>query len=566
MRRLWSLRSAQRSFGPVLGVATMALRLLKKFDELDQKERVLTGMRRSRFSKLLSNPDRRKRPQSAGPARRRTDHISCSVKSSTRPHSAQVGRRRPPNVGKKRESKPSHRRPVSASRYRSHGRSTSPKNLPLAPEVENVFGSKVQDSEHEETDAMDVGRSYERPGTTRTITVRQRPASAGALRVRSDQFGGQQDHRSQNIRTGWDRRSLQRGARRRTPGSIGESRAAISHRIIQPQFYFLRVNMKGIVTAPETKCFDVQITDLTSEDRHTHWYTDISVDRSGHLVFRPGELVGVKSSKSTRTVISPIHDFPWVTSILQMYGHAIRIEVFSQDGLYQTLLLDRCAYYGKFDPSIVALAQARVAQPLSPEEQVANASGVGLKKKNVRPTTAPASRIRRDVSPIRSPKQQPAAADRLGSTSPNNGNYGFFSPSAGNVRPPRLAGPGSLKEQKQRVDSPPNSETPQELLITTFKDQSPSSTGPHAKVKVDVPMSPHFGGAPMTSPNIGVSGWMPERAREDVKLEVEGFEALTQYRKQIIEKMKFTQAEAASRDRPRAPLKLPHATVRLSTE
>ena len=125
--QLVSLSSAQLFFGQVLYAATMALRLLKKFDELDQKERALTGMRRSRFSKLLSNPDRRKRPQSAGPARRATDHVPRPVKSSTRPHSAHVGRRRPPNVGKKRVSTPFHRRPVSASRKRAQGRSTSPK-------------------------------------------------------------------------------------------------------------------------------------------------------------------------------------------------------------------------------------------------------------------------------------------------------------------------------------------------------------------------------------------------------------------------------------------------------
>jgi hypothetical protein len=70
----------------------MALRLLKKFDELDKKERVLTGIRRSKFSKLTSNPERLKRPQSAGPGRRPSGSMESSSKSSKRPQSAHVGR------------------------------------------------------------------------------------------------------------------------------------------------------------------------------------------------------------------------------------------------------------------------------------------------------------------------------------------------------------------------------------------------------------------------------------------------------------------------------------------
>ena len=60
-----------------------------------------------------------------------------------------------------------------------------------------------------------------------------------------------------------------------------------------------------------------------------------------------------------------------------MYGHAVRVQVYEQQGHFQTMFIDRCAYYGKADPAISAMSKSY--------EQSSLVHGISLKKKKQRP-------------------------------------------------------------------------------------------------------------------------------------------------------------------------------------
>ena len=109
----------------------MALRVLKKFDELDVKEVMLTGRRRP----FASGAKRRERPKSASVRGRRNDP-SSAFPNRERRHRGQ-------------RSKSSSRRPQSAGPSRKHRElgafrkaHVSPSGRPEAPEVDNIFGGR----------------------------------------------------------------------------------------------------------------------------------------------------------------------------------------------------------------------------------------------------------------------------------------------------------------------------------------------------------------------------------------------------------------------------------------
>ena len=488
----------------------MALRLLKKFDELDRKERILTGTRRSRYKRLTDNPDRRtarshrRRPQSAGVPVRRVGG-SRNSRRSQRPQSAIPQRRARP-----RSAIGTRGRPVAFRRQ--DGGPVSPKNRPAAPEVENVFGG-----------GKDVGSKQGGNGAKPPPAARRpRPASAGPLRIRTDRFGGGGHARKRNDRKlvsssckGWNRNMLTRGSSFKAPGSIGETKVDISRRIVHPQFYFLRVCVQGMVEDYGGTVFDVQVTDLSDENRPAHWYTDLVADPTGHLLFRPHPIPALKSRFSTRTVISPIHDFHWVKTVSQMYGHAVRVQVYEQQGHFQTMFIDRCAYYGKADPAISAMSKSY--------EQSSLVHGISLKKKKQRPTTAPDNRITRraecmlpasgEITPRPggvSPKKRPGGRQRgqLSSDLDTNGSSpnakAQVNPRASTRESPRLAKVGA-RELPEKKNAP---KTPRELEIINLQKQispkNPPSPFLKSKVKLSVPPSPKVG-----SPANGrsLSGW-----------------------------------------------------------
>ena len=213
---------------------------------------------------------------------------------------------------------------------------------------------------------------------------KRRPASAKPLRTRSDKFGQARNARTSSYVT-WNSRRLQTG--RQSAGGAGGAAFSgtnnvenLAKRIIRPNFYFLRICLDGITENYGKKAFNVQVTDLTNPNRPSHWYTDLGTQLDGHLLFRQTAL-RTKSKVSTKTVISPSHDFYWVQHPAELYGHAIRIEVFEQVGDLQRILIDRCAYFGKFDPAVIA--EANKLQTAQARRQ---------KEKKERPRTAPAVR------------------------------------------------------------------------------------------------------------------------------------------------------------------------------
>ena len=198
----------------------------------------------------------------------------------------------------------------------------------------------------------------------------------------------------------WNSRRLQTG--RQSAGGAGGAAFSgtnnvenLAKRIIRPNFYFLRICLDGITENYGKKAFNVQVTDLTNPNRPSHWYTDLGTQLDGHLLFRQTAL-RTKSKVSTKTVISPSHDFYWVQHPAELYGHAIRIEVFEQVGDLQRILIDRCAYFGKFDPAVIAEAN-----------KLQTALARGQKEKKERPRTAPAVRHRSsDINRINSVHRQ----------------------------------------------------------------------------------------------------------------------------------------------------------------
>ena len=107
----------------------MALRILKKFDELDIKEKILTGRRRN----LPARHRKNQRPKSAVPTRRRNDNNGNRRRGRNANHGEKIKRRRPQSAG------PVHRR--GRSNNRNNNVPLSPTDRPQAPEVDNIFNS-----------------------------------------------------------------------------------------------------------------------------------------------------------------------------------------------------------------------------------------------------------------------------------------------------------------------------------------------------------------------------------------------------------------------------------------
>ena len=103
----------------------MALRILKKFDELDIKEKILTGRRRN----LPARHRKNQRAKSAVPTRRRNDNNGNRSRGRNANHGEKMKRRRPQSAG------PVHRRGRSNNRnkiYLSFNKLGSA-SLPLYP-------------------------------------------------------------------------------------------------------------------------------------------------------------------------------------------------------------------------------------------------------------------------------------------------------------------------------------------------------------------------------------------------------------------------------------------------
>jgi hypothetical protein len=232
----------------------MALRILKKFDELDVKEKEMTGRRR-RYKPFVKNIGNSSRKSSNNTRERRKEF---NKRRSRRPQSAGPMRR------------------GGANGFYSRKKQiyVSPSNRPLAPEVDNVFNNNTGDGVaiHESKDNIFNSKHFDNNRHKKRI----RPASAGPprRRIQSYRFN---DNRHTTYGS-WNRNKLQRGKKdTNTFGGgkhmTGTNIVNLAKRIIKPEFYFLRICLQGITEKYQFKKFNVQITDLTNIDRPSHWYT-----------------------------------------------------------------------------------------------------------------------------------------------------------------------------------------------------------------------------------------------------------------------------------------------------
>ena len=575
----------------------MALRILKKFDELDIKEKILTGRRRN----LPARHRKNQRPKSAVPTRRRNDNNGNRRRGRNANHGEKIKRRRPQSAG------PVHRR--GRSNNRNNNVPLSPTDRPQAPEVDNIFNSNSNNN-NDNVDNI-VNRNENSITNTNRVNSRNkriRPASAGPSRrrIRSDRFNNNNNIQKKITYSSWNRSKLQRGKKfaNSTGGKsvAGTSVANFAKRIINPEFYFLRVCLNGISDNYVDKKYNVQITDLTNIDRPSHWYTDLETADDGHLIFRKHSL-NVKSKMPTRTVMSPMHDFYWVEHCTQLYGHAIRIEVYEQVSEFQSLLIDRCAYFGKFDPAIIAEAnslQRKIAAQRT------------TKKK--RPTTAPISRSKNTFKSTagRSPqrqifKQSPKLLLKKNENKIERSSSGLMIKDNVKTISPRQPGGGqkqqqqqkqkkqkkiiagnvyeskyneeemSYKEKQQRVrlqrDSSPRGQLDSPVgKLSGWNDGNYSPSPMNRKEKLDRENINNFRQHASQSPPpkldiIAQRHPSPYLKKKKIPLSMKrrdlndksdlppAFEVLKSYRKQIIEHMKHTQSETSNRrNRPTPPL------------
>eukprot|EP00943_MAST-04B_sp_MAST-4B-sp1_P009794 g9794.t1 len=234
----------------------MALRILKKFDELDVKEKEMTGRRR-RYKPFVKN---------IGNSRPKSSNMNRG-KRETRKEFNKRRSRRPRSAG------PVRRGGASDFYSRNQQVHVSPSNRPLAPEVDNVFNSTGDDVVlNESKNNIPNSKHFDNNRHKKRI----RPASAGPpkRRIQSDRFN---DNKHTTYGS-WNRNKLQRGIKdTNTFGGgkhmTGTSIVNLAKRIIKPEFYFLRICLQGITEKYQFKKFNVQITDLTNTDRPSHWYT-----------------------------------------------------------------------------------------------------------------------------------------------------------------------------------------------------------------------------------------------------------------------------------------------------
>ena len=203
----------------------MALRILKKFDELDMKEKEMAG-RRGKHKPFAKNIGK-SRPKSS-----RQSYTKSKKKTSRRPQSAGVMGRRGASI-------------VSTRKQQVH---VSPSNKPLAPEVDNVFkytGEDVVLNRDKNNIFSSKSKHLDNGGRKK----RARPASAGLVRRRISN-GTFNDNKNTTYGC-WNRNKLQRG--KKYTGTFGGGRSmagasivSLAKRIIKPEFYFLRICLKGI--------------------------------------------------------------------------------------------------------------------------------------------------------------------------------------------------------------------------------------------------------------------------------------------------------------------------------
>ena len=83
--------------------------------------------------------------------------------------------------------------------------------------------------------------------------------------------------------------------------------------------------------------FDAQITDLTPSGAPGLFFKELDVDGAGYLIF----------GEEGRTVLNPVHHFPWIEQMNDLEGHTLRIEVWHGG----TSVLLRFIHFGGFQAS-----------------------------------------------------------------------------------------------------------------------------------------------------------------------------------------------------------------------
>lgn len=116
-------------------------------------------------------------------------------------------------------------------------------------------------------------------------------------------------------------------------GAMDEVRPAVVSRH-SPEFYYLNVKIvhqKNLATWR----FKVVLTDITSPNHKVLTFRNVQVNADNYIIFHPPDGI----------TLSPAEDFPWVTAPAELFGHALRIEVY---GILptRTRVVDSVVFFG----------------------------------------------------------------------------------------------------------------------------------------------------------------------------------------------------------------------------
>lgn len=116
-------------------------------------------------------------------------------------------------------------------------------------------------------------------------------------------------------------------------GAMDEIRPPVVSRH-SPEFYYLNVKIvhqKNLATWR----FKVVLTDITSPNHKVLTFRNVQVNADNYVIFHPPDGI----------TLSPAEDFPWVSAPAELFGHALRIEVY---GILptRTRVVDSVVFFG----------------------------------------------------------------------------------------------------------------------------------------------------------------------------------------------------------------------------
>eukprot|EP00762_Andalucia_godoyi_P005371 ANDGO_06722.mRNA.1 hypothetical protein H310_11175 len=111
--------------------------------------------------------------------------------------------------------------------------------------------------------------------------------------------------------------SIASSSRKTNSEKSSDADSDVAHRT-KREFYFLYVKIRHSTSVEDWK-FDVHVTDVTDSRHATYVYRNVRVNARSEIIF----------SEPDRSIMDCVNDFGWVDSPEDLYGHTVRIQVFS---------------------------------------------------------------------------------------------------------------------------------------------------------------------------------------------------------------------------------------------